>query len=72
MPDQDREPRLIHRRDRFTGEELARGEVVLEVVQPVPEPDEEPDEPWGRIKDLPARHRIRRWVQGRLGHGDST
>jgi hypothetical protein len=57
-------PRLIRPGDRFTSDELARGEVELERPPPRPEP-EYPTEPWGRLADLPPSHRARilAWIR---------
>jgi hypothetical protein len=69
--DQKRRPepgrRLVRFGDRFTEEELERGEVELEIIPPREPPDDEADEnePWARDEDLPRRSSLRSWLRER-------
>lgn len=66
--------RRIRDGDRFSSDELARGEIELEKPEPRPEPPaEDQDETWARLSDLPGgrkrKHRVLLWAEKRLRRG---
>jgi hypothetical protein len=60
--------RLVQEGEVVDLDEVRRGNLRLPDPpgrRPAPPVDEQ-DEPWGRLADLPRRHKIRDWVKGRL------
>jgi hypothetical protein len=71
----DRDRRLVHSGEEFDSDELERGEIELELLEPTPEPlEDEQAEPWNaREGDSRFRDQLRKYkefLEQRGGYGE--